>query len=130
MQGIDDQTQAGWRPALLYTVRSLPAAILVQVFEVVLSRMTNDLDEIEYALSDALTHSFSAPHISGLVAKVLAKHPGLTPFQVKTILYATARNVYNRTRKGCSQLMIGLFAWQPGKEFYHGRSASIHIFGR
>lgn len=39
-------------------------------------------------------NSFSAPHISGLVAKILGKHPGLTPFQVKTILRATARNVY------------------------------------
>jgi subtilisin len=39
-------------------------------------------------------NSFSAPHISGLVAKILGKHPGLPPFLVKTILYATARNVY------------------------------------
>ena len=37
-------------------------------------------------------NSFSAPHISGLAAKILSKHPGLTPFQVKTILRATARN--------------------------------------
>ncbi len=39
-------------------------------------------------------NSFSAPHITGLVAKILGKHPGLTPFQIKTILRATARNVY------------------------------------
>jgi subtilisin len=38
-------------------------------------------------------NSFSAPHISGLIAKILGKHPGLTPFQVKTILRATAHNV-------------------------------------
>ena len=38
-------------------------------------------------------NSFSAPHISGLIAKILGKHPQLTPFQVKTILRATARNV-------------------------------------
>ncbi len=38
-------------------------------------------------------NSFSAPHISGLIAKILGKHPGLTPFQIKTILRATARNV-------------------------------------
>jgi len=38
-------------------------------------------------------NSFSAPHISGLVAKILGKHPGLTPFEVKTILRATSRNV-------------------------------------
>ena len=39
-------------------------------------------------------NSFAAPHITGLVARLLGKHPGLTPFQVKTILRATARNVY------------------------------------
>ena len=38
-------------------------------------------------------NSFAAPHISGLVAKILGKHPGLSPFQLKTILRATARNV-------------------------------------
>ena len=38
-------------------------------------------------------NSFAAPHISGLVAKILGKHPGLSPFQIKTILRATARNV-------------------------------------
>lgn len=39
-------------------------------------------------------NSFAAPHISGLAAKILGKHPGLTPFQLKTILRATARNVH------------------------------------
>jgi subtilisin len=38
-------------------------------------------------------NSFSAPHISGLIAKILGKHPGLTPFEIKTILRATARNM-------------------------------------
>jgi subtilisin family serine protease len=38
-------------------------------------------------------NSFSAPHISGLAAKILGKYPGLTPFQIKTILRATARSV-------------------------------------
>ena len=38
-------------------------------------------------------NSFAAPHISGIVALILAKHPGLTPYQVKTVLRATAWNV-------------------------------------
>jgi subtilisin family serine protease len=38
-------------------------------------------------------NSFSAPHITGLAAKILGKHPGLTPYQLKTVLQATARNV-------------------------------------
>ena len=37
-------------------------------------------------------NSFAAPHISGLVALILSKHPDLTPFQIKTILYACAAN--------------------------------------
>jgi subtilisin len=37
-------------------------------------------------------NSFAAPHIAGLVTRILGKHPGLTPFQVKTILSALASN--------------------------------------
>ena len=40
----------------------------------------------------ATGNSFAAPHIAGLVARILGKHPGLTPFQVKTILLALASN--------------------------------------
>jgi subtilisin len=40
-------------------------------------------------------NSFAAPHITGIVARILSKHPGLTPFQVKTVLRATAWNVRN-----------------------------------
>lgn len=38
-------------------------------------------------------NSFATPHVSGIVALILGKHPRLTPFQVKTVLYYTARNV-------------------------------------
>jgi subtilisin family serine protease len=38
-------------------------------------------------------NSYACPHITGLVAKILAKHPGLTVFQIKTILRALATNV-------------------------------------
>jgi subtilisin family serine protease len=37
-------------------------------------------------------NSFAAPHITALVALILAKHPGLTPFEVKSILAAVANN--------------------------------------
>lgn len=40
----------------------------------------------------ATGNSFAAPVIAGYAALVLAKHPGLTPFQVKTVLQATADN--------------------------------------
>jgi subtilisin family serine protease len=37
-------------------------------------------------------NSFAAPHIVGIVALVRAKHPELTPFQIKTVLWACAAN--------------------------------------
>jgi subtilisin family serine protease len=37
-------------------------------------------------------NSFAAPHITGIVTKILGKHPGLTVFQMKTILRALAAN--------------------------------------
>jgi subtilisin family serine protease len=40
----------------------------------------------------ATGNSFAAPHIAGLVALIVSKHPGLTPFEVKAILAATADN--------------------------------------
>lgn len=47
-------------------------------------------------------NSFAAPHIAGIAALVLAKHPELRPFQVKTVLWATAANV--REARGASQI--------------------------
>jgi subtilisin len=41
----------------------------------------------------ATGNSFAAPHIAGIVAQILAKHPGLTSFQVKMILRALAANI-------------------------------------
>ncbi|HMA36519.1 MAG TPA: S8 family serine peptidase [Chloroflexia bacterium] len=41
-------------------------------------------------------NSLSAPHITGLMAKILGKHPGLTLFQMKVILRALAANVSNK----------------------------------
>ena len=38
-------------------------------------------------------NSFATPHITAVVALVLSKHPTLTPFQVKSVLYQTASNV-------------------------------------
>ncbi len=38
-------------------------------------------------------NSFATPHIAGLCALVLGKHPELTPFQLKSVLYLTANNV-------------------------------------
>lgn len=36
-------------------------------------------------------NSFACPHIVGIIALILEKHPELTPFEVKSALYAIAR---------------------------------------
>jgi subtilisin family serine protease len=38
-------------------------------------------------------NSFATPHMTGLCALVLGKHPDLTPFQLKSVLYLTSTNV-------------------------------------
>jgi subtilisin family serine protease len=38
-------------------------------------------------------NSFATPHMSGICALVLGKHPDLTPFQLKSVLYLTSTNV-------------------------------------
>jgi subtilisin len=38
-------------------------------------------------------NSFAAPHVAGLVTRLMGKHPGLTILQVKTVLRALAANV-------------------------------------
>lgn len=38
-------------------------------------------------------NSFAAPHIAGISALILSKHPMLTPFQLKSVLYLAAGNV-------------------------------------
>jgi subtilisin family serine protease len=43
-------------------------------------------------------NSFAAPHITGIVAKILGKHPGLTVFQLKSILRALSANIRRKAR--------------------------------
>ena len=38
-------------------------------------------------------NSFATPHMSAICALILAKHPELTPFQLKSVLYLTAHNL-------------------------------------
>lgn len=46
----------------------------------------------------ATGNSFAAPHVAGLVALILSKHPGLSPFEVKAILASVADNPGRRRR--------------------------------
>lgn len=52
-----------------------------------------ELAWLEHATIRATGNSFATPHIAGLAARILSKHPGLTPFEVKSLLRATAGNV-------------------------------------
>ena len=47
---------------------------------------------------DATGNSYAAPHISGIAALICSKHPDLRPFQLKTVLWATAANVREAPR--------------------------------
>ncbi len=38
-------------------------------------------------------NSFATPHLTAICALILSKHPELTPFQLKNVLYLTATNV-------------------------------------
>ena len=41
----------------------------------------------------ATGNSFAAPHVTGLLALIRSKHPRLTPFELKSVLYRIAANV-------------------------------------
>jgi subtilisin family serine protease len=41
----------------------------------------------------ATGNSFATPHMTGICALIRAKHPELTPVQLKNVLYLTASNV-------------------------------------
>jgi subtilisin family serine protease len=43
-------------------------------------------------------NSYAAPHVAGIAALIRSKHPELRPFQVKTVLWATAANVREAPR--------------------------------
>jgi subtilisin family serine protease len=47
---------------------------------------------LDGATTTATGNSFAAPHLSGLIARILAEHPGLTCWQMKTILAELAAN--------------------------------------
>ena len=54
--------------------------------------------DVELAWMDGTTiratgNSFATPHMSGICALLLSKHPELTPFQLKSVLHLIASNV-------------------------------------
>jgi subtilisin len=51
-------------------------------------------------VSKVTGNSFAAPHITGVVTRILEKHPSLTVFQVKAVLRALSANVVHRGATG------------------------------
>jgi len=49
-------------------------------------------------------NSFAAPYITGIIALLLEARPDLTPFQVKTILFAIAER--NRAQSAASSTTV------------------------
>lgn len=43
-------------------------------------------------------NSFVAPHMAGIVTLIRGKHPQLTPFQIKAVLFACAANTRPETQ--------------------------------
>src|SRR5436190_1617450 len=52
-----------------------------------------DVAWLDGATINSTGNSFATPHIAGLCALILSKHPELTPFQLKSVLHLTATNV-------------------------------------
>jgi subtilisin len=50
-------------------------------------------------------NSFAAPHVSGLVAQILGKHPNLTPFQIKTVLRSLSSNLSRERPTSASRIV-------------------------
>lgn len=68
-----------------------------------------DLDLIWAGKSTATGtgNSYATPHITGICALILSKHPHLTPFQLKTVLYYTAKNVREALQSRREEVVSG-----------------------
>jgi len=50
----------------------------------------------DHGYATSTGNSFAAPHIAGIISLIRAKHPELTPFQIKSVLWACAANVHRK----------------------------------
>ena len=82
--------------------------------------------DLEVAWADggstvASGNSFAAPHVAGMAAVLLAKHPGLVPFQVKAVLQAVSDNAEPHEK---SSRCVSDPTEPTGRPVQHGRIGS------
>jgi subtilisin len=70
-------------------------------------------------------NSFAAPHIAGIAALVLSKHPGLRPFHLKTVLWATSANVMAARAEGLPELARDTGSRRSAREQRAGRLSRV-----
>jgi subtilisin len=79
-------SHSGTDPFEFYAAADPPVEFLARGVNV-------ELAWLEHGFINATGNSFATPHVAGLAALALAKHPGLTPFELKSLLRAAATNV-------------------------------------
>jgi subtilisin family serine protease len=79
-------SHSGTDPFEFYAVPDPPVEFAARGVDV-------ELAWLDHSTIRATGNSFATPHIAGIAALVRAKHPGLTPFELKSLLRATASNV-------------------------------------
>ena len=72
----------------------------------------------------ATGNSFAAPHVAGLAALVLSKHPGLTPFELKAVLAAAGSSTDRVETKVSEHRRLHLSARERGGVSIAGASGA------
>lgn len=70
-------------------------------------------------------NSFAAPHIAGIAALILSKHPTLRPFQLKTVLWACSANV-----REAADMQAGRLSRVLRRPTQAARSTAVHTIDR
>jgi subtilisin family serine protease len=86
--------------------------------------------DVEVAWRDGGTNvatgnSYAAPHLAGIAARILSKHPDLRPFQLKAVLYACAGNVLDAEEQMAGRVSRLIRRTQAGGAERTGRRSAM-----
>ena len=88
---------------------------------------------------NATGNSFATPHVAGICALVLSKHPELTPFQLKSVLHLTATNVGGAMSDLRAAVAAGVFGAdeafrsllqstvETARAIFHAKASSVFL---